>query len=51
MIASLVYHSLAVKEYRPKVTTEDTLRVVTESIQETVYENNRVNDETTRQDR
>ena len=32
---------MAVKEYRPKVTTEDTLRVVTESIQETVYENNR----------
>ena len=32
---------MAVKEYRPKVTPEDTLRVVTESIQETVYENNR----------
>ena len=32
---------MAVKEYRPKVTTEDTLRVVTESIQDTVYENNR----------
>ena len=32
---------MAVKEYRPKVTTEDTLRVVTESIQNTVYENNR----------
>ena len=32
---------MAVKEYRPKVTTEDTLRVVKESIQETVYENNR----------
>ena len=32
---------MAVKEYKPKVTTEDTLRVVTESIQETVYENNR----------
>ena len=32
---------MAVKEYRPKVTTEDTLRVDTESIQETVYENNR----------
>ena len=31
---------MAVKEYRPKITTEDTLRVVTESIQETVYENN-----------
>ena len=32
---------MAVKEYRPKVTTEDTLRVVKESIQESVYENNR----------
>ena len=32
---------MAIKEYRPKVTTEDTLRVVKESIQESVYENNR----------
>ena len=32
---------MAVKEYRPKVTTEDTLRVVTESLRETVYENNK----------
>ena len=32
---------MAVKEYRPKVTTEDTLRVVKESLQESVYENNR----------
>ena len=32
---------MAVKEYRPKVTTEDTLRVVKESIQDSVYENNR----------
>ena len=32
---------MAVKEYRPKVTTEDTLRVVKESIHESVYENNR----------
>ena len=29
---------MAVKEYRPKVTTEDTLRVVKESIHESVYE-------------
>ena len=29
---------MAVKEYRPKVTTEDTLRVVKESIQESVYD-------------
>ena len=42
---------MAVKEYRPKVTTEDTLRVVTESIQETVYENNRSMMKTTKQDR
>ena len=32
---------MAVKDYRPKVTTEDTLRVVKESIQDTVYKNNR----------
>ena len=32
---------MAVKDYRPKVTTEDTLRVVKESIQGSVYENNR----------
>ena len=32
---------MAVKEYRPKVTTEDTLRVFKESIQDSVYENNR----------
>ena len=32
---------MAVKEYRPKVTTEDTLRVVKESIQDSVYKNNR----------
>ena len=32
---------MAVKEYRSKVTTEDTLRVVTESIHDSVYENNR----------
>ena len=32
---------MAVKEYRPKVTTEDTLRVVKESIQDSVYENKR----------
>ena len=31
---------MAVKDYRPKVTTEDTLRVVKESIQDSVYENN-----------
>ena len=32
---------LEVKDYRPKVTTEDTLRVVKESMQDSVYENNR----------
>ena len=32
---------MAVKEYRPKVTTEDTLRVVKESIHDSVYESSR----------
>ena len=32
---------MAVKDYRPEVTTEDTLRVIKESIQDSVYENNR----------
>ena len=32
---------MAVKEYRPQVTTEDTLRVVKESIHDSVYESSR----------
>ena len=51
MIASLVYHSWQSKNIDLKVTTEDILRVVTESIQETVYGKQQVNDETTKQDR
>ena len=33
---------MAVKEYREQVNTEDTIKVVKESIQDSIYENNKI---------
>ena len=35
---------MAVKEHRKQVNTEDNIKVVTESIQASMYENNKTND-------
>ena len=41
MIVSLSYNLLAVKENRKQVNTEDTIKVVKESIQDSIYENSK----------
>ena len=42
---------MAIKEHREQVNTKDTIRVVAESIQDSIYENNKTIMRTTRQDR